>query len=107
MIPAIEVETLRDRLASAEPPFVLDVREPSEYAICRLPGAVLIPLGELPMRLGEVPKGRPVVVHCHHGGRSAHAVGFLQQQGYADIVNLTGGIHAWSQRIDPAVTTYS
>lgn len=105
-VPAIEVEQLRDMLQSAQPPFVLDVREGWENEMCQIPGNSLIPLAALPNRLAELPKDRPVVVHCHHGGRSARAVAFLQQQGFTQVFNLTGGIHAWSLKIDPAVKTY-
>jgi rhodanese-related sulfurtransferase len=105
-IPALDVEKLRDMLASPTPPLVLDVREKWEADICSLPGSTLIPLASLPQRFAELPKDRQIVVHCHHGGRSARAVAFLQQQGFADVFNLTGGIHDWSQRIDPAVKTY-
>ncbi len=106
-VPAIEVEQLRDMLQSPEPPVVIDVREQREMDICRIPTAQLIPLGDLPNRLAEVPKDRKVVLHCHHGGRSGRATAFLLQQGYTDVVNLAGGIHAWSERIDPTVKTYS
>lgn len=104
-VPAIEVEELRDRLKSPQPPLVLDVREKREYDTCSLPGSQLIPLGELPNRFGELPKDRPIVAHCHHGGRSARATAFLREQGY-DAVNLAGGIQAWSERIDPSVKKY-
>ena len=105
-VPSITVEQLRDMLASGAPPFVLDVREPHENEICKLPGSALIPLGSLPQRLGEVPKDKTIVVHCHHGGRSSRAVAWLLQQGYANVFNLSGGIHAWSLKIDPEVKTY-
>jgi rhodanese-related sulfurtransferase len=87
------------------PHFLLDVRQPEEYAAARIEGAVLIPLAELPNRLGEVPKDTPVVVMCHHGMRSAHAVHHLREAG-CDAVNLSGGIDAWSREIDPAVPLY-
>jgi rhodanese-related sulfurtransferase len=105
-VPAIQVEELRDMLKSATPPLIIDVREKSENDICSLPGSTLIPLGELPGRFGELPKDRPIVLHCHHGGRSGRATAFLRQNGYANAVNLAGGIHAWSERIDPAVKKY-
>lgn len=105
-IPAIEVEELRDLLKSPDPPLIIDVREKWEADICSLPYARLIPLGSLPAHLAELPKDRKIVVHCHHGGRSARAVNYLIQQGYKDIFNLIGGIHNWSQRIDPNVKIY-
>ena|ERR1700733_1531852 len=105
-IPAIEAEQLRDMLKSAQPPLVLDVREPREAEICKLPGSVLIPLGDLPQRVAELPTDRTIVVHCHHGGRSARATAFLREHGYEKVFNLTGGIHGWSLRIDQGVKTY-
>ncbi|UPT73315.1 MAG: rhodanese-like domain-containing protein [Elusimicrobiota bacterium] len=87
------------------PHLLLDVRQPEEYETARLEGAVLIPLGELPGRLAELPKDRPLVVMCHHGMRSAHAVHHLRQAGF-DAVNLTGGIDAWSREIDGKVPLY-
>jgi rhodanese-related sulfurtransferase len=105
-VPAVEVEQLRDMLKSSEPPVVLDVREPKEADICKLPGSVLIPLGQLPERLAELPTDRTIVVHCHHGGRSARATAFLREHGYGKAFNLTGGIHGWSLKVDPSVKTY-
>jgi rhodanese-related sulfurtransferase len=105
-VPAIDVEKLRDMLKAPEPPLVIDVREPRENEICSIPGSILIPLGSLPEHLGEVPKTRVIVLHCHHGGRSSRATAYLRAQGYDKAFNLTGGIHAWSERIDPNVKTY-
>jgi rhodanese-related sulfurtransferase len=87
------------------PHFLLDVRQPEEYAAARIEGAALIPLAELPNRLGELPKDTLVVVMCHHGMRSAHAVHHLREAGY-DAVNLSGGIDAWSREIDPEIPLY-
>ena len=90
---------------AATPHFLLDVRQPEEYETARIEGAVLIPLAELPGRLSELPKDRPLVVMCHHGMRSAHAVHHLREAGF-DAHNLSGGIDSWSRDIDPAVPTY-
>ncbi len=87
------------------PHFLLDVRQPEEFATARIEGAFLIPLPELPGRLSELPRDRPVVVLCHHGMRSAHAVRHLREAGF-DALNLTGGIDAWSRQIDPKVPNY-
>jgi adenylyltransferase/sulfurtransferase len=106
-IPAIEVEQLRDMLQSPAPPLVIDVREKRENDICKIPTSQLIPLGDLPNRLSELPKDQTLVMHCHHGGRSGRATAFLLSQGYTKVFNLAGGIHAWSERIDPQVKTYS
>ena len=88
--------SLRQRRQEKRPHLLIDVREPSEHAVSRIDGSVLIPLRQLPMRLAEVPKGEPVVVHCKSGGRSAIAVAMLKLQGY-DAHNLKGGIQAWEK----------
>lgn len=85
---------------------ILDVRSPQEYQIARLPDSTLIPLHELQDRLGELDPADTLVVHCHHGGRSAQAVGFLRHMGFGKAINLAGGIHAWSQLVDPSVPRY-
>ena len=87
------------------PHFLLDVRQPEEYEAARLEGAVLIPLGELPDKLDALPKDVPLVVMCHHGVRSAHAVHHLRAAGF-DALNLSGGIDAWSREVDPTVPRY-
>jgi adenylyltransferase/sulfurtransferase len=87
-------------------PVILDVREPFEAAICSLPGAVLIPLGELTRRLDELDRSAEIVVHCKSGGRSARAVAILREHGFARAVNLTGGILKWINEIDPALSRY-
>ena len=102
----IEVEELARRLGEANPPFLLDVRSPEEWSICRLEGATLIPLQELETRLGELDPERETVVYCHVGGRSAMAVTWLAARGFLQVRNLSGGIHAWSARIDPEVPRY-
>ena len=87
------------------PHYLLDVRQPEEFATARIEGSVLIPLNELPARLAELPHGTPIVVMCHHGMRSAHAVHHLREAGY-DAINLAGGIDAWSRDIDQDIPTY-
>lgn len=84
---------------------VLDVRERWEYDRAYLPGALLIPLGELADRLGELNPDRPLAAYCHHGMRSLHALRFLQGAGFTDLAHLTGGIEAYS-RLDPSVPRY-
>jgi adenylyltransferase/sulfurtransferase len=106
----ITVEQLRELRASGRPLYVLDVREPQEFQICRIPGTTLIPLGQLPTRLAELPStsgsGAPeIVVHCKSGARSAKAVRLLQEQGIP-ARNLKGGILAWIDRIDPTLPKY-
>lgn len=99
------VNEYADWRRAAKTHLLLDVRQPEEYATARIEGAVLIPLGELPGRLAELPKDRPVVVMCHHGMRSAHAVHHLREAGI-DALNLAGGIDAWSRDVDPKVPLY-
>jgi sulfur-carrier protein adenylyltransferase/sulfurtransferase len=105
-IPAVTVEELKARLDANDDLLVIDVREHHEVDICRIAGSTVIPLGELPNRLAEVPRDRDVVVHCKMGGRSAKAVGILRQAGYDNAENLTGGILAWIDRIDPTQPKY-
>lgn len=105
-IPEIAPEELKRRLDAGEKLTVLDVREPWELAIARLPGIVHIPLGEVPARLAEIDRDRPLIVMCKAGGRSLRAAQFLAARGFAQVANLTGGIDAWSQRIDPSLPTY-
>jgi adenylyltransferase/sulfurtransferase len=103
------VEELKGRLDRRERVWILDVREPREFEICRIPGSTLIPLAELPARVSELPRGAgapDIVVHCKMGGRSAHAVAWLQAHGITRVSNLTGGILAWIDRVDPALPKY-
>jgi adenylyltransferase/sulfurtransferase len=104
-IPEITVEELKQRLDAKDDLFILDVREPHEYKICNLNG-YLIPLNDLPKRVNELDPSKDMVVHCRSGGRSAKAVEFLRQAGFTKAKNLTGGILAWADRIDPKVPKY-
>ncbi|MGN6502925.1 MAG: rhodanese-like domain-containing protein, partial [Pseudolysinimonas sp.] len=88
------------------PPVLLDVRERSEASFVSLPGSVLIPLGELPDRLGELDPSASIVVYCHHGVRSARALAVLEKAGFARARHLTGGIDAWSVQVDPELPRY-
>jgi sulfur-carrier protein adenylyltransferase/sulfurtransferase len=105
-IPAVTVEELKARLDANHDLLVLDVRELHEVDICRIAGSTVIPLGELASRVGEIDRGRDIVVHCKMGGRSAKAVALLRQHGVDRAVNLTGGILAWVDRIDPTQPKY-
>jgi molybdopterin/thiamine biosynthesis adenylyltransferase/rhodanese-related sulfurtransferase len=102
----IDVRELKRKMDAKEDFFLLDVREPNEYQIGKIPGSTLIPLGEVPQRYQEIPKDREIVVHCKMGGRSAKAAAFLRQQGFKDVKNLKGGILDWSDKIDPTVPKY-
>mgnify|MGYP000465857385 CR=1 FL=1 len=85
---------------------LLDVREPHECQICRLPNATFIPMREVPKRLGELDRGQEIVVYCRSGARSAKVAEFLRNQGFGPVRNLTGGILAWSDQVDPSVPKY-
>jgi adenylyltransferase/sulfurtransferase len=104
-IPEIQPDELKRRLDRGDDIFVLDVREPHEYQICNI-GGYLLPLGDLPKRVDELDRNREIVVHCKMGGRSAKAVDFLRQAGFQKVVNLAGGITAWSDKVDPSVPKY-
>jgi rhodanese-related sulfurtransferase len=91
----ITVAELKKRLAAPNRPFLLDVRQPEEYAQSRIEGSKLIPLGELPQRLGELNKSDEIVINCKAGGRSAKACAFLESQGFENVTNLIGGNDQW------------
>lgn len=104
----ITVADTASRLRSEDPPFLLDCRTPDEHATARIAGAVLIPMQELPERIGEL-AGRehaPLVVHCHHGMRSLRVAKWLRDRGYTQAQSMAGGIDAWSEQVDPTVPRY-
>jgi adenylyltransferase/sulfurtransferase len=100
------VEELKIRLDRRDSVFILDVRNPEEYQICRIPGSTLIPLPELPQRFKELSPDQEMVIHCKSGMRSLKATNFLRQQGFRKIKNLKGGILAWVDKIDPSMPKY-
>ncbi len=102
----VTVEEARRLLSGPTPPLLIDVREPDEYAVCRIAGSRLIPMNSLSARLSEIPQDELVLVQCHHGGRSMRVTQFLRAKGYARVSNLQGGIDAWSLKIDPKVPRY-
>ncbi|SEQ27226.1 Rhodanese-related sulfurtransferase [Ectothiorhodospira magna] len=87
-------------------PLLIDVREPWEYEIARVPGSRLVPLGQLQSLVEDIPPDRELVMICHHGIRSRHAGMLLERQGFTRIINLTGGIDAWSRQVDPDLPCY-
>lgn len=107
-VPEISVAAAKERLAGANPPRLIDVREPDEYATAHIAGAELLPLSQWPAIAAEklTDRAQPLLIHCHHGGRSARAAEFLLRNGYTDVINLAGGIDAWSLEIDPSVPRY-
>src|SRR6266702_4255676 len=104
-VPEITPRDLKARLDRGDDLFILDVREPHEYQICNLKGH-LLPLGELTRRVHELDSSREIVAHCRSGKRSAEAVDFLRKAGFRKILNLKGGILAWSDEVDPSVPKY-
>jgi len=104
-ISEITVKELKRRLDAGDDLFVLDVREPHEHKAANI-GGTLIPLGQLPARMGELDAAREIIVYCRTGNRSARAAEFLQDSGFEKVSSLKGGIHAWSSEIDPSVPKY-
>jgi molybdopterin/thiamine biosynthesis adenylyltransferase/rhodanese-related sulfurtransferase len=102
----ITVDELKKRLDRHDPVFILDVRNPEEFQICRIPGSTLLPLPELPQRFRELHQDQEMVIHCKSGMRSLKATNFLRQQGFRKVKNLKGGILAWATSIDPTMPKY-
>jgi rhodanese-related sulfurtransferase len=97
-VPGVTVKQLRERLEAKPAPYLLDVREPWEYAQAHVTQARLVPLGELERRVSEVPRDQPVLVICHSGQRSLAAASYLRQLGYPDVSNVDGGTAAWIEK---------
>lgn len=108
VVPEISPRELAARRATGEDLLLVDVREPFEAEIAQIEGAILIPLGELPARLEELSAHlkRPIVVHCHSGGRSRQACRLLLGEGFEKVENLAGGIDGWTCDVDPALARY-
>lgn len=108
MIPQLAPAELARWRADSEraAPVVLDVREPWELAICRIDGALGIPLGQLARRVDELLGDKPIVCVCHHGARSQHAAMLLRNAGLSDVYNLRGGVAAWADEVDRAMPRY-
>jgi rhodanese-related sulfurtransferase len=102
-ISASEAVILRNKNKDA---VFLDVREHSELAICRIEGALHVPMGEIPERHEALPRDAPLVVLCHHGMRSLNVVQYLEKKGFENAINLSGGIHAWAVDVDPEMKKY-
>ena len=102
----ISATQLKQKMDRGDKFTLVDVREPYEYAIAKIPGAKLIPLGTVPERLHELDSSAEIVLHCRSGKRSAEALGILKQAGFKKLKNLTGGILAWSEDVDHSVAKY-
>ena len=102
----ITPEALAERMTAGAAPELLDVREPYEWSIARLPDARLVPLDALPDAVGTLDRGAELVVYCHHGMRSAAAVAWLRERGFRRARNLVGGIDRWSREVDPSTRRY-
>jgi len=87
-------------------PLVLDVRENWEYDTCHIEGSTQIPMNLIPVRVSELGDDRDIVCVCHHGARSMQVAAFLEHNGFSNITNLTGGIHAWAVQVDPSMPKY-
>jgi len=106
-IPEITATELKQRLDSGEDIQIIDVREPHEVAIATIPNTTHIPLGQVLDRMSEIDPTRETVVHCKMGGRSAKAIEALKRSGFSgSLLNLKGGITAWSNEVDPSVPKY-
>ena len=107
MMEEITATELKERIDRGDSIQIIDVREPNEFEIARIPGSTLIPLKEVVSRMGEIDEGRETVVHCKMGGRSAKAIEALTRAGHGGrLLNLKGGITAWSNEVDPSVPKY-
>lgn len=92
--------------AARPAPVLLDVREPSEFAYCAIPGSLPMPMASVPARMQELDPDAEIVVICHHGGRSMQVAMFLERRGYATVYNLMGGVEGWACEVDPGMSRY-
>ena len=97
---------LSELLEKGESLFLLDIREPCEFELAQIPGSVNVPLTDLVQNLQKLQHSLPIVTICHYGYRSQQAAFILKEHGFIQVVNLKGGIDAWSQHIDPTVKRY-
>ncbi|MFM8440297.1 MAG: rhodanese-like domain-containing protein [Acidobacteriota bacterium] len=103
----ISATELKQRLDAGDDIRILDVRQPDEHEFARIPKATLIPLAEVVSRMAEIDPSKETIVHCKMGGRSARAIEALTSAGFTGrLVNLKGGITAWSNEVDPNVPKY-
>jgi molybdopterin/thiamine biosynthesis adenylyltransferase/rhodanese-related sulfurtransferase len=105
-VPEITAPEVKKMMDEKKPFVLVDVREPHEFQICRIPGSILIPLGDVPKRMNELNSADEIVVHCRSGMRSAQAVELLMKSGFRKIHNLKGGVLAWADQVDPSMPKY-
>jgi adenylyltransferase/sulfurtransferase len=105
-VPTITVTELKAKLDRGDQFQLIDVREQYEWDICHIPGAKLIPLGQLPSRMSELDSADEIVLQCKSGARSARALHLLQEAGFGKLANVEGGILAWAEQVDPSVPKY-
>jgi rhodanese-related sulfurtransferase len=107
-VPEVGVLEVKQMLGGTNPPKLIDVRETDEWAICSIDGAELLPLSKWPNLAQEklIDPEQALIIHCHHGGRSARATAWLIQQGFKNVKNMAGGIDAWSVEVDATVPRY-
>lgn len=102
----IAPQQLKHRLSDAAAPLLLDVREPWEFQICRIPGSLLMPLGTVVARHAELDPEAETVVVCHHGARSMQVAMFLENAGFTRVYNLSGGVDAWARTVEASMPVY-
>jgi adenylyltransferase/sulfurtransferase len=103
----ITVTELKQKMDNGDDIQLIDVRQPDEYAVAKIEGAKLIPLGEIMKRMDEIDETKETIVHCKSGGRSGKAIEAMQRAGFnGDLKNLKGGITAWSDEVDPTIPKY-
>jgi rhodanese-related sulfurtransferase len=102
----LDVTELKALIESGADLQLLDVREDWEHGVCLIPASIKMPMGQVPARAGELDRARPVVAICHHGARSLRVTNWLRQQGFAQAINLKGGVDSWARNVDPAMARY-
>lgn len=103
-MPPLQLESYLEQ--AILPPLLLDVREGWEFEICAIDNSILIPMGQIPTKLNQLDPQQEIVVICHHGIRSARVCQYLEQQGFDQMINLTGGVDAWARDIDYEMEVY-
>lgn len=103
---APEVAALISDASATDKPVLLDVREPWEFQTCHIEGSRAMPMNTIPAQVEQLDRNATIVCICHHGMRSMRVASFLEANGFNRVINLTGGIHAWAQQVDPAMPTY-